>query len=152
MVQACMAAVACCAVMLMQPTHTHSTTSLLQYAGGPGQWARSHAWVVNASLFFLQNEWKDNKQYAESLEPFLFMHFSLLLQALSVDPALLPNAAPVEGKFCCARVFIPHFPCVFASLFGRLVYSGVCAEALGSLEDGLCGQVYRRVTFAYTHT
>ncbi len=59
MVQACMAAVACCAVMLMQQTHKPSTTSLLQYPGGPGQWARSHEWVVNASLFLSQNELKD---------------------------------------------------------------------------------------------
>ncbi len=69
MVQACMAAVACCAVMLMQPTHTLSTTSLLQYPGGPGQWARSHEWVVNASLFSLQNEWKDNSM-RKVLNPF----------------------------------------------------------------------------------
>jgi hypothetical protein len=81
--------------MLMLPTHTPSTTSLLQYPGGPGQWARKHEWVVNASLFSLQNELKDNSM-RKVLNP--FYAFFLAVAGAERGPRPASKRSTSRGK------------------------------------------------------
>ena len=82
----------------------------------------------------------------------LFIHaFFLAVAGAERGPRSASKRSTSRGKVLLRQGIYHHIFLVSLRLCLCVQCKAVYAEALGSLDDGLCGQVYR-ITFAHRHT